>query len=912
MEFVSECGNCPFGISIYGNVSFIHFLYGTIQLCGMAFLTGFLRLKKLSYDNNSQDIAYPLLPIYNIVIIYCIIIGILVGVESLIDIDQNLIYVKSSLFFAFHSCSEGVAVLLLYRSLGFRAIRNSFLFGISWGFVATAIPTLIYVFTSSFFDYAVSVLCAYVLTTVFYLSLYLLPISFLFRRPALIIYARWFSAMNGILTILFLLDTLQCDTISCYAEMITAIVEFLNPFIVLYALKQDSLYWQGLYTSSDVATLNQPLLGIWRLGDDTISCITETINRLEKKVVPIIPFTQLQLDTSEYFPGGSARVYRGMCQGKEVAIKILFCMELTPESVIAFCEEASLLYSLHHANIVTCYGVSIMPPAVSIVTEFCHFGSLFDFLYNTDIMSDFDFESVAGRSSAQASQMTRGARLAQISENSHSSQISQRSKSNDTLGQKRTQSRANSRKKPSREGDDDASESLLIEYKPSFSIFNYFSWLGKPYQAKHIVTNDRERTNSNSNHQFYDANTGNLDAITQQVYAPQPSQVTSRNNRKSRDDGSASVASFDTVNQSSKASSHEQSQSNNELGLNTATNSTYLLASDTRIRADTSNSLGSIGRVASGRISSGRVSSFNSAESSQLSMSNSLGILHNVTDNSFSPGSSFQLYGTRAESNSYQDTSALAFFVGSSTDGSLEQQRRQAESFSYPIDSNSKSGGLEHMSSVSGYDAYNKEEDGNEDVNVKVTDASMSLNSQKGSIDSYSDHSTATSDFMTTILRANSMQSSLGGSEVGDLLAIDTAATAVSAFDNSASQIPSPDMSNNNSSPVLSTSPVPSPGVQDGNYTEDTNHRIPVSNVLVPAAVVTNKQKKLQVTPPPPRYEARLVLSSSNGANLTRKKTLFLQRITSGSFSRIHSSSGSTGNNGSGSGLMKSNECSVR
>jgi hypothetical protein len=51
----------------------------------------------------------------------------------------------------------------------------------------------------------------------------------------------------------------------------------------------------------------------------------------------------------------------------KVAVKILFCIELTPERVVAFCSEVGLLHSLQHPNIVQCYGVSVMPPAICMV-----------------------------------------------------------------------------------------------------------------------------------------------------------------------------------------------------------------------------------------------------------------------------------------------------------------------------------------------------------------------------------------------------------------------------------------------------------------------------------------------------------------------------------------------------------------
>ena len=62
--------------------------------------------------------------------------------------------------------------------------------------------------------------------------------------------------------------------------------------------------------------------------------------------------------------------------------------------MISFCNESSLLHSLKHPNVVNCHGVSVMPPAIALVTEFCHHGSLYDFLHK----SDFQFERSRGSS----------------------------------------------------------------------------------------------------------------------------------------------------------------------------------------------------------------------------------------------------------------------------------------------------------------------------------------------------------------------------------------------------------------------------------------------------------------------------------------------------------------------------------
>ncbi len=57
--------------------------------------------------------------------------------------------------------------------------------------------------------------------------------------------------------------------------------------------------------------------------------VTSSIASLEEHIVPVIPFGVLQIDSSFFFSGGSARVYKGVLRSEEVAIKILFCMGMS-------------------------------------------------------------------------------------------------------------------------------------------------------------------------------------------------------------------------------------------------------------------------------------------------------------------------------------------------------------------------------------------------------------------------------------------------------------------------------------------------------------------------------------------------------------------------------------------------------
>ena len=60
--------------------------------------------------------------------------------------------------------------------------------------------------------------------------------------------------------------------------------------------------------------------------------------------------------------------YSVLCRVVQVAVKTLFCIELTHEKVVEFCDEAGLLNALKHDNILFCNGVAVMPPAICLVS----------------------------------------------------------------------------------------------------------------------------------------------------------------------------------------------------------------------------------------------------------------------------------------------------------------------------------------------------------------------------------------------------------------------------------------------------------------------------------------------------------------------------------------------------------------
>ena len=83
-----------------------------------------------------------------------------------------------------------------------------------------------------------------------------------------------------------------------------------------------------------------------------------------------IPFERIQLG-KKIGAGGAGQVYQGYYANQKVAIKELFATLMNPSDLEEFKQEAALLASMRHPNIVQFYGVSQTEESFYIVTEYC-------------------------------------------------------------------------------------------------------------------------------------------------------------------------------------------------------------------------------------------------------------------------------------------------------------------------------------------------------------------------------------------------------------------------------------------------------------------------------------------------------------------------------------------------------------
>jgi hypothetical protein len=285
--------------------STISFSFGVFNITIMLLIMLALRFKGTASswyrgETGVKEGVTLILPIYYPVCFYAIAIGIFTGTVCIFSVSPfrspPITCVK---WVIVRFCCEGLSIFLLHNGIGHKALRNAIVGGATWAVISGMTPLFLYYLTPSsvnFYLYIGSIAIYLGILMVFYLVYWLLPNNILHRRPALIS----FSSSNAVITALFFVDIIlvlnQFSTESCLVVFFTDLTYFLQPFIILYALRQDTLFWQGLYVAKD-SNLNQPLLGVWEMGRDTIGCVADSINQLERKVVPIIAFGQLRVDT---------------------------------------------------------------------------------------------------------------------------------------------------------------------------------------------------------------------------------------------------------------------------------------------------------------------------------------------------------------------------------------------------------------------------------------------------------------------------------------------------------------------------------------------------------------------------------------------------------------------------------------
>ena len=362
----------------------------------------------------------------------------------------------------YHFVLEGIAFLLLQQGAGILATRRAAWLALIWGLLTFGMHFWSFWTDNDLLSYAL-VACWEVATISFYAAVRFLPISMLFRRPAVYHFAAFWAFFRLCSLVGSTLDYYDLEAGSCvYVFSNWVFFGILKPFIVYFTLLKDSQYWQGIGIHRGLKT--EPLLRKQSQSQNAVvksssalsigtsapmsvpaaagssqpsssgfvdgsACSLPTIPEkggtvasslpsnapfrdrlisydilspllgqqldrgtaqelvagmdLLRDNVEVINFAFLSLGKNYQIlgAGGTARVYRGKYKGAAVAIKMIYCMELTPDIVSNFYEEALVLSRLKHENVVQLLGISILPPSLCLVMELCEGGNLYDFIH---------------------------------------------------------------------------------------------------------------------------------------------------------------------------------------------------------------------------------------------------------------------------------------------------------------------------------------------------------------------------------------------------------------------------------------------------------------------------------------------------------------------------------------------------
>jgi serine/threonine protein kinase len=429
---------------------------GIFQLVLLVFVRLFLRwheLQLLADDEQDDEVAvfnsgvsgssssiqWLVLPIY-IRFMYCFFavyglassVNLLCGGQIMAQTNPWQVSLFNGLAWgANHSLVDGLTFFLMHVGAGWGAVWRAVKMAAAWGLI-TAV-TVFFMFWSAG-NWVVLIWNG--VQFAFYFTVAVSPVSFIFQRPALRVYAIYNCVLRGFKVVwcfVFLLiytgTSLSLPPPSAFnsntpfsitggafprdelqglyhvlkvTDYIYLSLFFIGlPLVLLRTLSVDSAYWmgtmevdtaqfaQGQLTSTTmpgVPVLN-PLSrasAVVLLGGLSRSGSTDSEQPFDAQ---LIPWPRLKVNAGKLLgQGGTSRVLEGVLARRrqaggdvKVAVKTTYLFEITPGAVDNFAAEAKLLSNLVHPNVVTVFGIVVVPPTLCLVLELMH-GSLRDLI----------------------------------------------------------------------------------------------------------------------------------------------------------------------------------------------------------------------------------------------------------------------------------------------------------------------------------------------------------------------------------------------------------------------------------------------------------------------------------------------------------------------------------------------------
>jgi hypothetical protein len=398
------------------------FAVATMYFVSSLLVIYFIKMKmKVAQQDSKQDSKAArsvIFPVFVDILWANSLINVYVGILLLTfsyDTMKSKSYWPYSIMYALqHMVVEGVAFMLMRKGVGWKAAKDSFWLALLWG-VITLFLKLGSLTTGWLPDFETYTLVSYVLNVfwelallLFYLALWLLPKKLLFRRPAALWYAKFWTLFRvASITINALIYVSQTRWIGNCLSVYGLLLLFscLEPTVVYFTLLQDSRWWQGLSIVTTVLYSNDrlsiessesgknaidtPLKGVDLnvQSAQSLAAQVDAMSGMGSKSIKLLNFAQITLQPCQLGAGSFSRVYKGLYRQKPCAVKLIYTLDLTEDVIKRVAAEAQILSEIEHPNIVRIFGVSVLPPSVCILLELCHFGSLADLVEGSQGLS---------------------------------------------------------------------------------------------------------------------------------------------------------------------------------------------------------------------------------------------------------------------------------------------------------------------------------------------------------------------------------------------------------------------------------------------------------------------------------------------------------------------------------------------
>lgn len=350
------------------------------------------RQHRLAYRGESESSNLVIFPQFVTVLWVNACINIYIAITFIfVPIPINGTYTHSNaVLFALlnslqHFVTEGVLFLLMEKGMGARSAYQCLLKAISWGIFVFIIRYLNYTVEhhyTQFFTYLVW-LSAVALV---YLAVWITPKHMLFRRPAAIRYAMFWFFYQLLCICDFVLqsNSLTVPEGNClYAFGSVFGFALAEPIVVYLTLRRDCMWWQGLAIagvdnsrmsmslkktegrhsecmgldpetgvvstriSEADATIASPLAGM-DLTQNSAQQLAASLDHISSPGgVKLLNFAYVKLNTKKLLGQGSfSKVYRGHYRGMACAVKLIYTVDLTLDTIERVAAEAEILSCL--------------------------------------------------------------------------------------------------------------------------------------------------------------------------------------------------------------------------------------------------------------------------------------------------------------------------------------------------------------------------------------------------------------------------------------------------------------------------------------------------------------------------------------------------------------------------------------